>query len=88
MHDITKPLFYGRLLDYGLTIFENVDEAITFLSKIKSLNPALTFTHEVSDSKAIFIDFILHYQNGFLTRSVYTKETSNMIIIHYKSNHP
>ena len=86
--DISQPLFYGRLLDDGLTIFNNQTEAIKFLDKMKTLNSALTFTHEISNNKAVFLDFYLYYNDGFLTRSVYTKETSNMAIIHYKSDHP
>ena len=86
--DIPQPLFYGRLLDDGLAFFNNQEEAITFLNKMKTLNPVLTFTHEISNTKAVFLDFYLYYNDGFLTRSVYTKETSNMAIIHYKSDHP
>ena len=86
--EIPQPLFYGRLLDDGLAFFNNQEEAITFLNKMKTLNPVLTFTHEISNTKAVFLDFYLYYNDGFLTRSVYTKETSNMAIIHYKSDHP
>ena len=86
--DTIQPLFYGRLLDDGLTIFSNEQDALAFLSKMKTLNSSLTFTHEISKEHAIFLDFYLKYQNGLLIRSVYTKETSNMTIIHYKSDHP
>ena len=88
MQDNTKPLSHGRLLDDGIPIIKSEDEAIKFLSKIEYLNPTLTFTHEGSDSEAIFVDILLHYQMGFLTRSLYTKEMPNMTIIYYKSDHP
>ena len=88
MRDFIQALFCGRLSDDVLTIFKTEDEATEFLPKIKSLIPALTFTHELSNIEALFVDCYLHYQNVFLSRTVYTKVTSNLTIILYKSDHP
>ena len=58
-NDIIQPLFYGRLLDDGLTIFHGEQDAPLVLSKMKTLNTGLTFTHEISNQHAIFLDFYL-----------------------------
>ena len=85
--------FYARLLDDGLIITANPCNAKIILERISNANPALRFTHELSQKRATFLDLQLTIQDcddgqTRLIRGVQIKETANLAILHCKSDHP
>ena len=79
--------FYSRLLDDGLVILPTTKTAENLLERMKIVNPILKFTHEIGGT-ANFSDIFLKFKNSQLIRGVYTKPTSNLLVIHARSDHP
>jgi hypothetical protein len=80
--------FYCRYLDDGFLITDTTEHATQLISVLSSLHPSIELTHEISTKQAIFLDIFLKYQNNEFYMSTYTKETSNMQLIHFHSQHP
>ena len=79
--------FYNRLLDDGLAILPAKRMADKLLTVMQRANPTMKYTHEIGRT-ANFLDIFLKFKEHRLIRGVYTKPTSNLSVIHAKSDHP
>jgi hypothetical protein len=80
--------FYVRYLDDGFAIIDSVDSANALIRELSQLHPSIELTHEISTKEAIFLDIFIKFHNNNFSTATYTKETSNMQLIHFHSQHP
>ena len=82
-----NPLLYGRLLDDGLVIFRKEEEARLFMQDINNSHPSLDFTYDISKIGCDFLDLHLKWNGNYIERSIHVKPTSNLTVVHSKSDH-
>ena len=86
--------FHRRYIDDGFILWTGTrEEAIALFQQLNALHPSLELTFEISDWRAIFLDFVAwkgpHWQQtGFLDIDVYQKPVCKFLYLPFRSETP
>lgn len=89
-----QPLLWCRFIDDILCIWPGTESELNpMLERLNNFRPTIKFTYEVSDTKAVFLDFELHKGTrfrdlGILDVKPHFKDTNTFQYLHFSSAHP
>jgi len=86
---ISAPRLYIRYVDDCLAIFENEENAKTFLASLNSHHPSIQFTMEKPiNGKINFLDMTVCVENGSLSTTWHVKQTNTYLYTHAQAHSP
>ena len=88
-YDGQKPTYYKRYVDDIIAVFDNENDAKTFLAYLNSKHVNIKFTMELENNKQLpFLDVLLDRSEGTLRTTTYRKQTFSGVLLNYHSFTP
>ena len=87
------PYLYKRFIDDVLTIFDNKEDGLEFITEFNNIRPGIIrLTHSISEEEGVFLDTTIFKSENFannrkLETKLYQKPMNKYVYLHYQSCH-
>lgn len=89
-----QPLTWLRYIDDIFCVWPGTREELnTFLTRLNAFHPTISFTFDINEDRAVFLDLEIykgnrHEDEGILDLKPHFKATNSFMYLHHRSAHP